>query len=406
MPVFKKAIWQRLAVCLIVASFASPHWSSAEQTELSAPVVRAPDPVAAVTKDKGRAGETRRIEEGDLVTIDYSAFLEDGKLVYSTRSQDSKVHRVAAGYLEPSVFTPERVTAGKAARFPGVGESLVGLTEGDQKRITIPADKAFGLSNPQMVKRYPVTKTLDKTFRMSPPDYVKQFGGFPSEGKVVDITPYLKARVDKVTDAYAELEVVSDGTEHFEEALGIVEVRREGDRFKVTLSPKIGAPFKAEGGDGRIVSADADSFTVDFNPPLSGRAMVVDIRVLKITRASELSDAKISWVEEHDRGLASAKATGKPAVIVLYADWCQWCKKLLTESIPDPRIRELGERLVWIKVNSDLLKEYGTRYEQKGFPMIILLKPDGTIARKIEGYLDAAALRDALNGLIDGSRAS
>jgi hypothetical protein len=35
-----------------------------------------------------------------------------------------------------------------------------------------------------------------------------------------------------------------------------------------------------------------------------------------------------------------------------------------------------------------------------------LADPDGTIARKLEGYLDAAALREALETLIDGRKAS
>ncbi len=130
--------------------------------------------------------------------------------------------------------------------------------------------------------------------------------------------------------------------------------------------------------------------------------MTVELQVVKVTRASEMAGVQIRWTEDHDKGLASAKAAGKPAVLVLYADWCQWCKKLLTESFPDPRVRELRDRIVWIKVNSDLLKDYGTKYEQKGFPMIVFFKADGTTVRKIDGYLDAAALREALEALING----
>src|SRR5208282_2920081 len=138
--------------------------------------------------------------------------------------------------------------------------------------------------------------------------------------------------------------------------------------FKVTLSPRIGAPFRTATQKGKIVAADADSFTVDFNPPLAGKPLVVELRVLKVTPASMLTGLQIPWFEDHDKGLAAAKDEGKPAVLVLYADWCQWCKKLLTESFPDARIRELKDRLVWIKVNSDRLKDYGTKYGQTGFP--------------------------------------
>lgn len=341
----------------------------------------------------------RKIKNGDLVTIDYSVFSEDGKLVYSTLPVDNN-EPGAAENRGPSPAFAEEVTAGKAARFPGVGELLAGMTEGERKKVTIPADKAFGPSNPELVKSFPLTKVLSKTIRVSAPDYVKQFGGFPSVGKEVAISPYVRAHVTGMTDTYAELEVTAGDVERFDEEFGTVEVRRQGNEFKVTLSPKIGAPFRTEAGEGRIIAEAAGSFIVDFNPPLAGTQAFADIKVLKVVRASELSGARITFSEEHDKALASASASGKPAVLVLYADWCQWCKKLFEESFIDPRIGTLNDRFVWIKVNSDRLKDYGTKYEQKGFPTIIFFNPDGTIAQKVEGYLDAAALREALRTLI------
>jgi FKBP-type peptidyl-prolyl cis-trans isomerase 2 len=401
---FRKAILPGLALCLVMAPFVWTRLSCAGEPAAMAPTIATAKTPPAKAEGKSQPGSTRKIEEGDLVTIDYSAFSEDGELVYSTRPHDAGAPRVA-GYREPSGVSPERVIAGKAARFPGVGESLVGMAESEQKRITIPADKAFGPSNPELVKSFPVTKILDRTIRMSAPDYVKQFGTFPVEGREVDMTPYVKARVGKVGDAYVELEVTAGDIKRFDEEFGSVEVRRQGDQFKVTLTPKIGAPFRTEAGVGRIIAEAAGSFIVDFNPPLAGTQASVDVKVLKMVRASELSDMQITWIEDHDKGLASARASGKPAVLVLYADWCQWCKKLLTESFPDPRIGELKDRLVWIKVDSDRFKDYGTKYEQKSFPVIVLFEADGTMAQKIEGYLDAAALRDALGALIDGRQA-
>ena len=408
MRLFKKTIWPGLAVCLVSASCFWPHLSPADESGGSTTAVGVALPAAAGVEEHACSGPgCRRIEEGDLVTIDYSAFLEDGRLIYTTRAQDAKDGALlkVGGYQEQAVYASEEVAAGKAARFPGVGQSLVGMAAGERKRITLPADKAFGPSDPQMIKSFPATKILDSVIRMSPSDYVKQFGSFPAEGKEVNINPYLLGRVSRVAETYAELAVTAGDMERFDEEFGTVEVRRQGNQFKVTLSPKIGAPFRTETEQGRIIAADAGSFTVDFNPPLAGRPVVADIQVLKVTRASELTGVQIPWIEDHDEGLASAKATGRPAVLVLYADWCQWCKKLLTESFPDPRIRELKDRLVWIKVNSDRLKGYGTKYEQKSFPTIVFFRPDGTIARKIEGYLDAAALREALGILIDGREA-
>lgn len=407
MRVFREMIWSGLAACLAMAPplLTPPTIAGGQgaggQGAPPAVIEAATASRAARPGEKVDRGPTRAIEEGDLVTIDCSAFTEDGKLVYSTRPHGADTPKVP-GYREPAASSPEEVTAGKAARFPGVGESLIGMTEGEQKRIVIPADKPFGPSNPQLVRSFPATKVLSRTTRMSAADYVRQFATFPSAGKEVNITPYVKARINKVEETYAELEVIAGDVERFDDEFGKVEVRRQGDEFKVTLSPRIGAPFRTEAGEGRIIAEAAGSFIVDFNPPLAGTSAFADVKVLKVVPASVLSGMQIAWTEEHDKGLASARASAKPAVLVLYADWCQWCKKLLTESFPDARIRELSDRFVWIKVNSDRLKDYGTKYGQKRFPMIVLFGPDGAVARKIEGYVDAAALREALTGLVDG----
>lgn len=52
-------------------------------------------------------------------------------------------------------------------------------------------------------------------------------------------------------------------------------------------------------------------------------------------------------------------------------------------------------------MNSDKKVEYKQRYRQSGFPMILLLRADGEIFRKIDGYVDAKALREAIEALID-----
>lgn len=82
--------------------------------------------------------------------------------------------------------------------------------------------------------------------------------------------------------------------------------------------------------------------------------------------------------------------------MVLHADWCSFCKKLFSETMPDPRISSLRDRFTWIKVNSDKLADIKKLYGQEGYPMIVLFRADGTLARKLDGYQEAAVLRAAL----------
>ncbi len=151
--------------------------------------------------------------------------------------------------------------------------------------------------------------------------------------------------------------------------------------------------------EGRVVASDGTSFTVDFNPPLVGKGAVVELEVVGFTKASAFKDREIVWIEDREEGLALAGRLGKPVVLVLYADWCNFCKRLFDETLQDPRIKAVGEDYVWVRVNSDKDKALYQLYEQKGFPLIVLMDESGKTLKKIEGYRDAGTLRAELVAL-------
>jgi FKBP-type peptidyl-prolyl cis-trans isomerase 2 len=236
---------------------------------------------------------------------------------------------------------------------------------------------------------------------MIPVKFFEQFKKFPVVGKEVQFAPFLKAQVKEVTEYMVLLDFIVKDGDRFQEEYGTVEVRvREAD-IAVTVTPRIGAPFKTMEGEGKIAATDGKTFTVDFNPGTAGKPVVLEIELLSLTRKSVIESMKIPWMEEHDQGLAEAKQAGRPVVMVLYADWCNWCKKLFNESFQDPGIRMLRDRMVWIKVNSDKNKEFKKQYKQEGFPLIVFMEPDGRVAAKIDGYVDAQTLRQSLEKLIE-----
>jgi FKBP-type peptidyl-prolyl cis-trans isomerase 2 len=227
-------------------------------------------------------------------------------------------------------------------------------------------------------------------------EYAKQFQSFPVKDKEVNLVPYLKARVTGVTETGAALEVIAKDGETFKEPFGDVAVKADSDTVRLVLKPVIGADFEIEGQKGRITAADDTTFTVDFNHLLAGKTVVADIEVLSIVKASALKDRQIAWIEDHDRALEESRKLGRPAILVLYADWCGWCKKLLNESAADPRVTAFKDRFVWAKVNADRQKEIGSKYGQSGFPLTVVVAPDGKVLSRIDGYRDAAALRAEL----------
>ena len=102
-------------------------------------------------------------------------------------------------------------------------------------------------------------------------------------------------------------------------------------------------------------------------------------------------------IEDHDQGYERAAALDKPQVLVLYAKWCGWSKKLLGEALEDPRIKMIKDDYVWTKIDSDSEKSYKEYYGQKGFPLVLILNPEGEIVQRLDGYKDAATLLRALH---------
>ncbi len=344
------------------------------------------------------------VQPGDLVQVNYTATLDDGSLVRTTLagvSGDPARKRVA-WYEEPKAYLPEEVVAGKESELFGMGEVVVGMAAGEKKHLVLPAGKAFPMPNPADQVRLPRVKSLPTSIRMPAEEYAKRFKAFPAAGKVVELVPYFKARVAEVTDYDVRLDFLAKDGAQFSESYGAVAVGVAGDTITITLTPRIGAPFPAGERTGLISAADDGAFTVDFNHPLSGKPVTLDVEVVSFAKADTFKGVSLPWVEDHDKALAAAKQAGKPAVLVLYAEWCQWCKKTFAETLQDPRIKEMKESFVWAKVNSNQQAQFKEKYGQNGFPLIVLLHPDGTVAGKIEGFRDGAALAAELRGYLAG----
>jgi FKBP-type peptidyl-prolyl cis-trans isomerase 2 len=354
--------------------------------------------VQAAVNGESSAQSPVMASRGDLATVDYLAMLEDGSMFLTTRKEvaENPATKKVLWYAVPRSYGPETITVGKLALLPTVGEAVVGMKPGETKRLTLTPELAFGQPDPRKRTQIPLVITLPRTVTLPADEYVKRAGSFPVKGQEVPLTPYFPARVTAVREKEVELEFQVEDGKSFSDTFGTTSVKKTEKEIITTLTPLIGSSFPLQEGAGTIVASDAKTFTVDQNHPLAGKNIVIELTLTGLTRAANLPAGDLPWLQEHDAGLAKAKAEGKPAVLVLHADWCGYCKKLFSETMPDPRISSLRDRFTWIKVNSDKLTEYKKLYGQEGFPMIVLFRADGTQARKLDGYQEAAALRAAL----------
>lgn len=91
------------------------------------------------------------------------------------------------------------------------------------------------------------------------------------------------------------------------------------------------------------------------------------------------NEADIAW-HDYDEGLAAAKQENKPAILIIYEDWCPACRKY--ENIfYDPEIVKHSAAFVMIKVNRTEHPEISRQYDVDGqyIPRTFALSPHGNI---------------------------
>ena len=344
-----------------------------------------------------------RIQKGDVVTVEVTATMEDGQVLFTTKEQiatDPTMPKMA-GYVSPEQFWPEEIVAGQQTTVPGLGAAVLNMAIGEKRTVTVPAEEAFGAPDPALRRQFPCEKVLPVTMQVPAERFVQMTGSFPVAGKELDLFPYVKTRVTRVGESSVDLELEAENGRRIEESFGTVLVSVDRQEIRTRLTPKLGADFTLENRTGRIVSSDGTNFTVDFNPPVAGKALLLDLEIMDRVPAGTYDDRTITWNEEFDSGLKTARQQNKPSVLLLYADWCSWCKKFLNETVQDPRIKNIQDRFVWMKINSDVEKQFKERFGQKSFPMVVYLNPDGEVVYKAEGFKDGNALHRELRQLVE-----
>lgn len=340
-------------------------------------------------------------QKGDLVKVACTASLKSGEVVWTTQEDiatNPKINKIDQ-YKTPETFGLETVMVGGEAGFPGVAEAVEGMMIGTRKKITIPAARVFGDRNPQLMQRYDRSKIVPTRVTLPADKYVKQFGGFPVKGKTVAFNAYTVGRVVDVSERGAVLSLAPVKDE-IDSDFGLTKMQVVDDKIQIHLTPKLGADFELDKRHGRVVAVDDRQFTVDFNDPLAGEDVVLDVQLVTLTKASRFAGMDIQWIENYDEGLDRAEKANKPTVLVLYADWCGYCKKLFNNTLVDPRIKMMRDIFVWVKVNSDKQKAIKAQYNQKGFPLTVVLDSSGEVIGSINGFRPAGEFRAELEKML------
>jgi FKBP-type peptidyl-prolyl cis-trans isomerase 2 len=352
------------------------------------------------TNAREKNSVSNKSEKGDLTKVYWTGYTDNGKIFYTNSSEiDSDAGKAKVEwYARPKDLIPQEIVAGDHSEPFNLGSIIEGLGLNDTRKAMVEAEKAFGKRDPAKVISLPCERSMPKIFRMQPSQFIQATNRFPVVGKEVTLNPYFNARVLEVTENETTIEFLARN-EKVKEKFGTTEIQLRGDDISLKLVPTVGSNFEAQNQQGIIIATDGLTFQVDYNHPLAGKDVMVELQVVDITKASGLKEG-ISWMDDHDQGLSAAVDQGKPMFLLLYADWCSWSKKVINESLQDPRIRAIKDKFVWVKVDSDKEQAVKEAYQQNGFPMVVVLNAKGDVVKKIDGYRDAAALKRELEEVL------
>ncbi len=287
-----------------------------------------------------------------------------------------------------------------------LGQLCQGMAVGEQKSVVLPPEKGFGPRQPGLVKRFVRVRRYPMKMRIPVAQLAGAYHAVPEPGALFRLSPYFMARVDAIDGDNALISCLFPKKEEkFPADFGTTTVRREREGSRefllVQLQPRIGAEFTAGNRKGRITGFDDDYFTVDFNHPLSGRSIELTVQVQGIVKARELQHDKIDWMDDYGSAKELAGRQNKPLVLLLYSEDCPWCHRLKVETLHDPRILALKDRFVWAMIcpegqndprNDDLKKQF----HLDGYPLTVVMGPDGRELVRIDGFREAPLFRDKL----------
>ena len=129
------------------------------------------------------------IKKGDKVKVHYIGRLVSGE-IFDTSMED--VAKEEGIYNPERVYEPIEFVVGEGNLIEGFEEAVVGMNIGDEKTVTIPAEKAYGERNEMLVQKVPASAFEGADFE-------------PEVGMMI-LAEGIPAIITEVTDEYVTLD--------------------------------------------------------------------------------------------------------------------------------------------------------------------------------------------------------
>ena len=122
------------------------------------------------------------IKKGDYVKVDYVLEV-DGKVIDTSIEEVAKENNI---YYPEREYKPIGFIVGNGELIEGFEEAVIGMDVGEEKTVTIPPEKGYGLRDERLIQEIPKEMFADADFE-------------PQEGMLI-LASGIPAKIIKVTD--------------------------------------------------------------------------------------------------------------------------------------------------------------------------------------------------------------
>lgn len=143
-------------------------------------------------------------------------------------------------------------------------------------------------------------------------------------------------------------------------------------------------------------SRSPDSPAVATAASAAVTAAVTPAVAAAVSAGAAHDDAGIAWRKpqaeaEADAVFAEARTQGKPVFVYWGAEWCPPCSQVKATVFVRPEFIEKSRGFLAVYLDGDLpgAQKLGERFKVRGYPTMILFRPDGSELTRLPGEVDA-----------------
>ncbi len=254
-------------------------------------------------------------QRGDRVTIEFVSSLENGTVVSTTSAEVAKANGI---YSPEHLYGPISFVLGKDKIKPeGLVEGIIGMREGEQRRIVLPPEKAFGPVKQGLIRKVRIRETTPRVLSV---EREKRVPAPPFFSQHLDAKPGDQVRIDGASYTFLRREgpeVILRSEHTLGEQLPLPNVpwngtitavnathflvRQDPPEKEIVQLPRVGPArlsvtpnevslsLLAQVGDywnikdvgvGKIIAKNATHMVVDCNDPLAGKTLIFDVTLV------------------------------------------------------------------------------------------------------------------------------